>query len=573
MRLKRLEISGEYKSIRGSRENPFTYQFDTSSRNYSPLCLVGLNGSGKSNFIELIADIFGYSDRYYNDQYNCKEDLTYDFEIDYSIKGAGAEQGIKIISRNSQLTMFTMVDSEIGDVIKNDHHQLLPSNVIAYSSGHNQGLSSVFSKTQFQYYEVIRKQSVFYRGFQQRYEAISGREDHSVQELSDYVRERYSANESLFEIPRGYDVDTYFDDLDLGEPLTYRKTDLPIGVFTDHSFSQLVFIYLLVSKNTKFLDFITEEINISSLISFELDLRLSVYKDFEEVNDIASRLMELSADSLGLPSMACPPTFKETSLSGVLTFIVNDEFFNSFERLYLDSSVFLEHLVTLIQLAAKRWSRDEVKSLKTSRYTRNVPNVSGGLSPIRFINTKIKLSEPDVETLYDRLSDGEHQLMQIIGSLIMFGHEESLFILDEPESHFNPEWRMEFIELINKYVNLNNLDLMISTHSPFILSACKSKRVLAFKKNDRGDVVVGSVDVQTYGASFDSLLTSVFDLDVLISKKPLREIERILEDQKNTDITEKEALSRLDSYGDSFELNYRRNQLRRHVADLESGSE
>jgi hypothetical protein len=271
--------------------------------------------------------------------------------------------------------------------------------------------------------------------------------------------------------------------------------------------------------------------------------------------------------------MACPPTFKNDSLSGVLKFIVNDEFFNSFERLYLDSSVFLEHLVTLIQLAAKRWSRDEVKSLKTSRYTRNVPNVSGGLSPIRFINTKIKLSEPDVETLYDRLSDGEHQLMQIIGSLIMFGHEESLFILDEPESHFNPEWRMEFIELINKYVNLNNLDLMISTHSTFILSACKSKRVLAFKNNDSGYVVVVSFDVENYGASFDSLLTSVFDLDVLISEKPLKEIERILEDQKNTDITEKEALSRLDSYGDSFELNYRRNQLRRHVADLESGSE
>lgn len=34
-----------------------------------------------------------------------------------------------------------------------------------------------------------------------------------------------------------------------------------------------------------------------------------------------------------------------------------------------------------------------------------------------------------------------------------------------------------------------------------------------------------------------------------------------------------EPFSKLDSYGDSFELNQRRNQLRRHVTDLESGSE
>jgi ABC-type multidrug transport system ATPase subunit len=225
--------------------------------------------------------------------------------------------------------------------------------------------------------------------------------------------------------------------------------------------------------------------------------------------------------------------------------------------------------MTLIQLAAKKWSADEAKSLKTSRYKRNVPNVSGGLAPIRFINTNIKLREPDVETLYDRLSDGEHQLMQIIGSLIMFDSEQSLFILDEPESHFNPEWRMEFIELINKYVNLENLDLIISTHSPFILSACKSDRVLDFKKDEGGNVTVNPVDVETYGASFDSLLTSVFDLDVLISKKPLGEIRQVLGTYDSGQLSEKDAIASLKSFGQSFELNYRRNKIRRTSPDSE----
>jgi hypothetical protein len=282
--------------------------------------------------------------------------------------------------------------------------------------------------------------------------------------------------------------------------------------------------------------------------------------------------MGLSADSQG-SAIERLSSFNKDTLSGVLSFTLNAEFFKSFERLYLESSVFLEHLITLSHISAKKWSADEVQSLKTSGYTRNVPSVSGGLAPIRFINTKVKLREPDVETLYDRLSDGEHQLMQVIGSMIMFDHKQSLFILDEPESHFNPEWRMEFIELINKYVNLEDLDLIISTHSPFILSACKSERVLDFKKDASGNVTVNPVDVETYGASFDSLLTSVFDLDVLISKKPLDEIEQILELQKGDKISEQDALDQLEPYGDSFELNYRRNQLRRQLSSQEQGGE
>ena len=183
--------------------------------------------------------------------------------------------------------------------------------------------------------------------------------------------------------------------------------------------------------------------------------------------------------------------------------------------------------------------------------------------PMRVQNIKVKLREPNVKTLYDRLSDGEHQLIQILGSLILFDHQQTLFILDEPESHFNPEWRTEFIELINKYVDLNNLELIISTHSPFVLSACKSERVLQFEKNDMGNVFLKPVDTETYGASFDSLLTSIFDLNVLISQRPLTEIRAGLRAYDEDLMDGEETLKWLEPYGDSFEVNLRRSQIKR----------
>jgi ABC-type cobalamin/Fe3+-siderophores transport system ATPase subunit len=589
MKLRRIKIIGTYKSIVGTEESPFEYKFKENKSSYSPFCLVGLNGSGKSNFIELISDIFGYADRFFNPQYICSEDLTYNFELEYLITGGQTTRAVLLDCKNSKLEMFTCgetisfrKDTEkelakltgVYEKVTSAQREMLPTNVVSYSSGHNQGLSSVFAKTQLQYFDVVRKQGVFYREYKVRYDQVTAAEDaedDSVWEnLSKYVKNTYDKNMGLFEVPSklNRNREHYFKFPE--EPLKPIEALLPIGLFTDHSLNNLVFLYLMIcrgvnrDKSRRFRRFVAENVNISGFQSFEIDLRLTDYRDFETVENIVRRLNELSCESQGLP---LPDPFEKISLSGTLHFKVNKRFLKGMERSYLDETIFLQHLLTLHHLTAKRWSNDEKNTLVTSKYERNVPNVSGGLMPMRIMNINIKLKEPNVKTLYDRLSDGEHQLIQVIGSLMLFDHQQTLFILDEPESHFNPEWRIEFVDIISKYIETFNLDLMISTHSPFILSACASERVLHFEKNEMGNVAIGSVDLETYGASFDTLLTSVFDLDVLISKKPLQEIREILNEYDTEVISDEVALDKLEPFGDSFELNFRRNKIRNIIAD------
>lgn len=563
MRLQRLKLVGQYKSITGTTDKPFIYEFKSPSDDYSPLCLVGLNGSGKSNFIELIADIFGFTDRYSNPQYELKADLPYEFTIDYSLHQDNDDREITL-AWNGAFLHISILNGLQSAELSNIHRDYLPKNIIAYSSGHNQGLSSVFAKTQFQFYEVMRKQRTFYREYRKRYDLLSGanneNDDRVISELNNYVNKALKNNPALFE-------DTPHNNIDLDEPLQLSKPLLPIGMFTDYSYSQLVFIFLMVSHNSKFQGFLSDQLNITSLCNFQLDLRLSSYRDFDVVENIANRLEQLSLASLEATNERSTNSYNSATLNGLLNFEINDAFFNNLETLYLDLTVFFEHLMILNTLSANKWSNDEVRSLKTSDYQRNVPNVSGGLAPMRILNTKIELKNPNVHTLYDRLSDGEHQLIQVIGSLMMFEKEQSLFILDEPESHFNPEWRKEFVELVGEYVNLENMDLMISTHSPFMLSACKSERVLSFNKDKSGNIEIAPLnETETYGASFDTLLTSVFDLDVLISKKPLTEIQDILNAYKDSQVSEAETLQKLESFGDSFELNYQRNLLKNKLA-------
>jgi len=53
------------------------------------------------------------------------------------------------------------------------------------------------------------------------------------------------------------------------------------------------------------------------------------------------------------------------------------------------------------------------------------------------------------DKLYGKsLSDGEHQLVHTIGLCLLFRHESALFLLDEPETHLNPDWRASYISTL-----------------------------------------------------------------------------------------------------------------------------
>ena len=146
------------------------------------------------------------------------------------------------------------------------------------------------------------------------------------------------------------------------------------------------------------------------------------------------------------------------------------------------------------------------------------------------------------------------------------------FLLDEPESHFNPKWRVEFVskllDLPTKSVGdcenegkraasmvSSYQECLMTTHSPFVPSDMKSDNVLIFKKDSNsGKIEVRKPNIQTYGSTFDTILEECFGISPPMSGLPRAEIERLLE---SNDIEEiRESIRRL---GDSVE--------RLHLAD------
>jgi ABC-type multidrug transport system ATPase subunit len=129
----------------------------------------------------------------------------------------------------------------------------------------------------------------------------------------------------------------------------------------------------------------------------------------------------------------------------------------------------------------------------------------------------------------------------------MFDQPNTLFLFDEPESHFNPQWRIKFVPLVNEIARGKHHCLLLTSHAPFVISDCKAQNVSIFKRSDDGrSIKAAPPKTETYGASFDRLLEDVFDVKPPVSRKSLGELRRLQQEG-----TRDEIESALGDFGDS----------------------
>lgn len=67
------------------------------------------------------------------------------------------------------------------------------------------------------------------------------------------------------------------------------------------------------------------------------------------------------------------------------------------------------------------------------------------------------------------LSSGEQHLLVLFFELIFNTNEQSMLLIDEPEISLHITWQKEFIQDLAEIIILNNLNLIIATHSPDII--------------------------------------------------------------------------------------------------------
>lgn len=98
----------------------------------------------------------------------------------------------------------------------------------------------------------------------------------------------------------------------------------------------------------------------------------------------------------------------------------------------------------------------------------------------RFLDKKIGVdknkgfivtNKVDAVVPLDKLSSGEQHQLVIVFDLLFGVTGNSIILIDEPELSMHLVWQKVFIDSLKKIINLNPMDIVLATHSPFLVSA------------------------------------------------------------------------------------------------------
>jgi hypothetical protein len=201
------------------------------------------------------------------------------------------------------------------------------------------------------------------------------------------------------------------------------------------------------------------------------------------------------------------------------------------------------------------------RDIDSRRFASRLPEPQDEDKVFRFEQVSLCRRTDDGSRLLDyvSLSDGEHQLSQILGIFSMIDRPDALFVLDEPESHFNPQWRVQFTKsLIDLPSNTRGpQEVLLTTHAPFVPCDLPREQVLIFSKSAEGRVEIGPPEIETYGASFDRILDACFKVSPPISQIAQDELEHLIEKG-----TAEEIADALNRFGPSVERSFLADRLR-----------
>jgi predicted ATPase len=133
------------------------------------------------------------------------------------------------------------------------------------------------------------------------------------------------------------------------------------------------------------------------------------------------------------------------------------------------------------------------------------------------------------EVTYRDLSEGEQQLLLVLGLLKFTRHEEALFILDEPDTHLNPAWSTKYLDFLDQYIaDRADCHILISTHDPLVFSGLTKSQVRVFQRTAHGATTVDTPMQDPRGMGIQAILAS--DLFRLpsggLDTDTLRDVER-----------------------------------------------
>lgn len=152
---------------------------------------------------------------------------------------------------------------------------------------------------------------------------------------------------------------------------------------------------------------------------------------------------------------------------------------------------------------------------------------------IEEVRVKVKKKDIRGEIKFKELSEGEQQLLTVIGLLKFTKDDESLVLLDEPDTHLNPLWKWKYIQYLKDAVknaddepSEDTTQVILNTHDPLVIGGLVKNQVRIFK-NVEGKIITEVPDLDPKGLGVAGILTSeIFGLPTILDQETQANLNR-----------------------------------------------
>lgn len=457
-----------------------THLQPTASATDAPLksirshALIGQNGTGKSNLIEALITIFRDVD--------LDREAAFDYALEYSIR----DHVVRIEADTArQKRPYVWVDGKVesqGYLLKN--RELLPAHIFAYYSGRNERIEALFQEHQ--------------RRFNQRQEMTTD------EVLSEQLLESFTGSEA--------DIRAVEEAKRRRESRLKQAGDdrLRRLFYCRGGHSQLVLLACLLSDDPVFQK-VLKNLHIESLESalFVLkephrlrEKRRGGKFDEQELNEGDPRFWYARGNVVSefldkLWQVAWAPIGQEATKQ--IDFRGRTE---KQKQLYL----FVPSQEKLKLLGELVGSTDSFFRYAEGAYIGDL------IEEVRI--TVKKRDEHGGKVSFAQLSEGELQMLTVLGLMRITHEDHCLFLLDEPDTHLNPIWKLRYFDDIENVFAADEggliqggSQILITTHDPIMLGGLKREQVHILRRNGN-QTVVEIPDEHPQGMGITGLLKS-----------------------------------------------------------------
>ncbi len=421
----------------------------------SKTVLIGQNASGKSNFLEAIVLIFKQLDFFDNE---IKKEHWFEYEIIYKIR----EHTIKIsrkLENGKEKNEYKFCKSK--DLLGNDVWKDIPK--------FNEKKDEYLPKYVFAYYSGLgngNRLEEYFEEYQRKFaeDAMKIKDGRVPKPPRLFYAELIHSQLSLF---------SFFID---NQPLILKllKDNLSI--------EDLQTVFLTI-----------QEPNWSTLEKKKKDPK------FFGSQGVVKDLLEYLHDNVAFAPFRDKIENKSRlwEKKGKKTLDVVYLYFNDFEKI-------------------RKFIRDKTWTSFDFFHILNTANVSKLITK-EGIKIRVKKKYAD-RILFKDLSEGEQQLLTVLGLMRFTYTEEALFLLDEPDTHLNALWQwqyMKFIEIVlqdkDKDKDKSNVQVILASHSPLTMGSLEKENVRRFMQlNDK--LIAVEPDVSPRGMGIIGILTEIFGI-------------------------------------------------------------